>query len=109
MGASSAGAGARLDIARWDEVYRMLNRPRSRSRVKISMYLGSSKYWWAYLGLRCNPALLSQIDPRFDRAVFFDEAGLLPVLDAPVGKQSVKYFYLFWDGIGDPGEIDKIR
>ena len=54
---------------------RLQNRP---SPAKISMYLGSSKYWWAYLGIKSNPSIVPLLDDGFDRAVFFDDISLLP-------------------------------
>jgi hypothetical protein len=82
---------------------------RSRSPVKISLYLDPSKYWWAYLGIRSNPSLLSQADGHFDRAIFFDHPGQIAAFDAASASPSTRYFYIFWDGIHDPGEIDKAR
>ena len=38
---------------------RLQNRP---SPAKISMYLGSSKYWWAYLGIKSNPSIVPLLD-----------------------------------------------
>lgn len=82
---------------------RLQNRP---SPAKISMYLGSSKYWWAYLGIKSNPSIVPLLNDGFDRAVFFDDISLLaPGHDGP-SLHNIKYFYILWDGLRDGRSIE---
>lgn len=78
------------------------------SKMKISMYLGSSKYWWAYLGIRSNPAVVSRMDCRFDRAVFFDHPSLIPLIQKN-SKHNNQYFYVLWDGAADETNLEKVK
>ena len=82
---------------------RLQNRP---SPAKISMYLGSSKYWWAYLGIKANPSIVPLLDDGFDRAVFFDDISLLPPGDAGPGLHNIKFVYILWDGLRGGGLIE---
>ena len=75
--------------------------------MKISMYLSSSKYWWAYLGIQSNPSILSRSDPG-GRAIFFDNLDILPPIDVASDRRT-KYFYILWDGLSDRREIDKAK
>lgn len=77
---------------------RLQNRP---SPAKISMYLGPSKYWWAYLGIKSNPSIVPLLDDGFDRAVFFDDISLLPPGHDGPSLHNIKYFYILWDGLRD--------
>jgi hypothetical protein len=77
---------------------RLQNRP---SPAKISMYLGPSKYWWAYLGIKSNPSIVPLLDDGFDRAVFFDDISLLPPGHDGSSLHNIKYFYILWDGLRD--------
>jgi len=83
---------------------RLQNRP---SPAKISMYLGSSKYWWAYLGIKSNPSIVPLLNDGFDRAVFFDDISLLPPGHDGPGLHNIKYFYILWDGLRDGRLIEK--
>ena len=85
---------------------RLQNRP---SPAKISMYLGSSKYWWAYLGIKSNPSIVPLLDDGFDRAVFFDDISLLPPGHDGSSLHNIKYFYILWDGLRDGGLIENAR
>jgi hypothetical protein len=76
--------------------------------MKISMYLGASKYWWAYLGLQSNPLLLSELKDQLGCAVFFDDPGLLPPVDATFDGQT-KYFYIFCDALNDTRHSDNAQ
>ena len=77
--------------------------------MKISMYLGPSKYWWAYLGIRSNPSLVSAAAGQFDRAIFFDDPALLPAALAGKGGHAIRYFYIFWDGLSDEQAMERAR
>jgi hypothetical protein len=77
--------------------------------MKISLYLGSSKYWWAYLGIKSNPLLFSQMNDGTDRAIVFDNPRLLPPIDTAQRNQRIKYFFILWDGASDNREIEKIK
>ena len=83
---------------------RLQNRP---SPAKISMYLGSSKYWWAYLGIKSNPSIVPLLNDGFDRAVFFDDISLLPPGHDGPSLHSTKFFYILWDGLRDGRLIEK--
>jgi len=83
---------------------RLQDRP---SPAKISMYLGSSKYWWAYLGIKSNPSIVPPLNDGFDRAVFFDDISLLPPGHDGPGLHSTKFFYILWDGLRDGRLIEK--
>jgi hypothetical protein len=72
------------------------------------MYLGRSRYWWAYLGIRSNPAIVPEMRGSSDRAVFFDHPSLIPSIRKSA-KQKTRYFYLLWDGLSDESAIEKIR
>jgi hypothetical protein len=71
------------------------------SAVTLQFHLGASKYWWAYLGVKSNPAILA-LAADFDRAVLFDETAELPAISAGLAGQRVQYFQIFWDGASDP-------
>jgi SAM-dependent methyltransferase len=71
------------------------------------MYLGSSKYWWAYLGIKSNPSIVPLLNDGFDRAVFFDDISLLPPGHDGPGLHRTKFFYILWDGLRDGGLIEK--
>jgi SAM-dependent methyltransferase len=71
------------------------------------MYLGSSKYWWAYLGIKSNPSIVPPLNDGFDRAVFFDDISLLPPGHDGPGLHSTKFFYILWDGLRDGRLIEK--
>lgn len=75
--------------------------------MKIGMYLGPSKYWWAYLGIRSNPAI-AKAAQGFDRAVFFDDPARLPHVRHS-DRRRVKYFCIFWDGIRDSTGPERVR
>ncbi len=70
-------------------------------------HLGASKYWWAWLGIRSNPAIAAT-SQRFDRTILFDDPGLLPP-DARTGPKNTKYYCIFWDGIRDPAELERAQ
>jgi hypothetical protein len=70
------------------------------------MYLGPSKYWWAYLGIKSNPSIVPLLDDGFDRAVFFDDISLLPPGHDGPSLHNIKYFYILWDGLRDGGLIE---
>jgi hypothetical protein len=74
--------------------------------MKISMYLGSSKYWWAYLALKSNPAIASAMAGRPGQAIIFDDPSRLSKASLKAGKQSKHYFYVLWDGATDGTAID---
>jgi hypothetical protein len=76
--------------------------------MKISMYLGASKDWWAWLGIRSNPAIV-QAAQGFDRAIFFDDPRLLPAHARTPSYGQTKYFFIFWDGMRDAAEIERMR
>ena len=76
--------------------------------MKISMYLGASKDWWAWLGIRSNPAIVKATQ-GFDRAIFFDDPRLLPAHARTPGHGQTKYFFIFWDGMRDAAEIVRMR
>ncbi|HWG17847.1 MAG TPA: hypothetical protein VN678_08295 [Acidobacteriaceae bacterium] len=75
--------------------------------MKISMYLGTSKDWWAYLGLRSNPAIVKAVQ-GFDRVIFFDDPRLLPAHTRTPGHGRTKYFFIFWDGMRDAAEMERM-
>ncbi len=77
--------------------------------MKVSLYLGSSKYWWTYLGIKSNPLLFSQINDGTDRAIVFDDPRLLPPIDTVQRNQRIKYFFVLWDGASDNREIDRTK
>jgi hypothetical protein len=78
--------------------------------MKISMYLGRSKYWWTYLAIKSNPSILSMMtDGGFDRAIFFDDLDMIQRIETSTTKRHIKHFYIFWDGIGDETEIEKAK
>jgi hypothetical protein len=76
--------------------------------MKISMYLGNSKDWWAWLGIRSNPGIVKAAQ-GFDRAIFFDDPRLLPAPARTPGRGQTKYFFIFWDGMRDAAGIERIR
>jgi hypothetical protein len=76
--------------------------------MKISMYLGTSKDWWAYLAMRSNPAIL-KVAEGFDRSIVFDDPRLLPGRAHISGRRRTKYFFIFWDGLRDAAEIERVR
>jgi hypothetical protein len=79
--------------------------PSRTSHAKISMYLGSSKYWWAYLGIKSNSSILPLIEDRFDRVVFFDDLTHVQPGSADAKRVS-RYFLIAWDGVSDERWID---
>jgi hypothetical protein len=77
------------------------------SHAKISMYLGQSKSWWAYLGIKCNSSIVPLIEGRFSRAIFFDDPAHMPPHTA--GARRDKYFFIAWDGVSDQRWIEGIQ
>jgi hypothetical protein len=80
-----------------------------KARSRISMYLGSSKFWWAYLGLLSNPALREAMRGDFDRAVLFDDVErLVEAIDAQENSQD-HFFFVFWDGLQNAEPLREAR
>jgi hypothetical protein len=77
--------------------------------MKISMYLDPSKYWWAYLGIRSNPLLFPQGSEPFDRAIFLDHPSGLAAAGPASAQLRTRYYFILWDGLRDPREIDEVR
>lgn len=71
------------------------------------MYLGPSKYWWAYLGLKSNPALHAMLRTGVDQAIFFDDPARLPSTTLAACNQGTHFFYLLWDAIADPVALSR--
>src|SRR5665213_440386 len=76
--------------------------------MKIGMYLGRSKYWWAWLGIRSNPAI-AEAAHDFEYAVFFDDLRHLPPQVLELDRRRAKYFCIFWDGIRAVAENEEVR
>ena len=74
--------------------------------MKIGMYLGTSKDWWAYLGVRSNPCVVEAAGDA-KRAIVFDDPPLLPEKER--GLSAAHYFFVVWDGVRKPEQIEKAR
>lgn len=72
------------------------------------MYLGPSKYWWAFLGLRSNPALYAALQNGVDQAIFFDDPQRLPPRALSSADQRTRFCYLLWDAIADPAALLRV-
>lgn len=76
--------------------------------MKISLYVSSSKCWWAYLAIRSNPSLFSSGEMGgASRAILFDDLARLPSNE--LGAVPARYFYICWDGVSGESRIDEVR
>jgi len=70
----------------------------------ISLYLRSPQIWWAYLGLRSNPALTRLMETA-THVILFDDPARLPQ-NQPARTQ---YFLVCWDGLMDQRPVEEAR
>lgn len=70
----------------------------------VRMLLRSPQMWWAYLGLRSNPALARAMQTAA-HVILFDDPTRLP-RDRPAGT---RYFLVCWDGLMDERPIEEAR
>ncbi len=78
-----------------------------RRRATVSMFLHLPQVWWAYLGLRSNPSILSLLD-GCDRLVVFDDVRRLPP-DHANSRMRTRYLLLCWDGVLESRPIDEVK
>ena len=74
------------------------------AQARVSFHLGPSKLWWAWLGLRSNPALAKLLGEGCERAVLFDEIYRLPV---PARARTL-YLFVLWDGVPDAAVLHRV-
>ena len=76
--------------------------------MTISMYVDMSKFWWAYLGIKSNPALFSQMIDPSRHSIIFDHHRSLPSREAIHDQLRAKYFYIFWDGVTEESDMERV-
>ncbi len=72
------------------------------------MYLGASKYWWAYLALKSNPSLLPSLEENTKRAIFFDDPSRVSLKREAAQLGSTRLFFILWDGILDAATLQRV-
>jgi hypothetical protein len=82
----------------------MAQQPDRTPAATISLYLRPSQIWWAYLGLRSNPAITRLMETAA-QAILFDDPARLPQDRAA----STRYFLVCWDGLIDQRPIEDAR
>jgi len=70
----------------------------------VRMLLRSPQIWWAYLGLRSNPAL-TRLMQTAAQVILFDDPARLPQ-NPPT---DTRYFLVCWDGLMDERPIEDAR
>jgi SAM-dependent methyltransferase len=74
-------------------------------KPQIAIFVGKTKEWHAYLGIKSNPEI--PLDGMFQRAIFFDDPKVIAPLAQGSGAEKNQYFYIFWNGLYDEAEMEQ--